>query len=70
MTKEDALNYISEKKKRNVHHHQQVMSINSSCKGLTYKEFTKVAIHGKRRFRFKHTNNRYWRYYDVKLNLS
>jgi hypothetical protein len=61
------LSYIEEKKKFNMRRRNEVTAKNRSCSGLTFKEYGKVTILGKSKFKKKYTNNSHWKYYDVKI---
>ncbi len=70
MDKQVALDFIKAKKEKYVKEHRIVIATNRGCKGLTQKEFEKVAIHGRRSYKVKHTQNPYWKNTRERIDLK
>jgi hypothetical protein len=70
MDKQVALDFIKAKKERYVKEHRIVLATTKNCRGLTQKEFEKVAIHGRRTYKKKHVQNAYWRNSRERIDLK
>jgi hypothetical protein len=70
MDKQMVLDFIKAKKEAYVKKHRIVLATNRGCRGLTQKEFEKVAIHGRRTYKKKHVQNAYWQDKNERIDLK